>query len=352
MSTVYLNGRFVDERRAVVSTLDRGFLYGDGLFETMRAYGARVFRLDEHLARLAKSAKALRIPFTLDAREIESAIAKLLRFNVAQPPSGESSSYVAHPLAPTEERPSGVTSSYVAHPPSGVTSSLRAQARAPVPHQQHEQKDTPEGGCATSAYVRITLTRGIHAGDLGLDTGAPPTLVIHAREFHGYPKTLYRRGMKVALADSVRPSRSLVGRHKTLSYIENLLARDVARKARCSETLFLDERGFVAECSASNIFFVRQGALFTPAASMNILPGITRAVVMELARASGVQVEEGCRPLADVQRADEVFLTNSLMELMPVRELAGAKIGRTVPGALTRRLLDEYRRQVRKECVS
>jgi branched-chain amino acid aminotransferase len=278
MNKVYLNGRLVDERRAVVSALDRGLLYGDGLFETMRAYGGRVFRLDQHLARMARSAKALRIPFDVK--------------------------------------------------PDAVTKLLRANGLA-------------------DAYVRITLTRGVHGGDLGLDTGARPTQIIQARAFHAYPPRLYRRGMKVALADAVRPSRSAAGRHKTLSYIENLLARDAAKGRGFDETLFLDDRGFVAECATSNLFWAKKGTLFTPAASMNILPGITRAAVIEIARADGVKVKEGRFRLAELKRADEVFLTNSLMEVMPVREVAGKRIFRHVA---TRGFALAYRRLVAAEC--
>ncbi len=279
MGKLLLNGKLVDEKRAVVSTLDRGLLYGDGLFETMRAYGGRVFRLGEHLARLARSAKALRIPFALDPGAVE----KLLRVNRL-----------------------------------------------------------------ADAYVRITLTRGLHAGGIRLDAGARPTLVIHAREYPGYPKTLYKTGMKVAFADAVRATRSVVGRHKTLNYLENLLARDAASRAKCYEALFLDEKGFVAECAASNIFFVRKGVLCTPSAAMNILPGITRGVVLSLARAAGIRVREGRWRLRDVQRADEAFLTNSLMEVMPVRQVAGKRIAL---GGVTRRLAAGYRNLVERECI-
>lgn len=302
MTMVYLNGRLVDEKRAVVSAFDRGFLYGDGLFETMRAYGGRVFRLGEHLARLKASAKALRIPFKTSRKEIESAVERLLCFNVAQPPSA-----------------AAVSSS---HP------------RAGEPHQK-------------DAYVRLTLTRGPHSGDLKLDTGARPTLVIQARKFHGYPKTLYKTGMKLALADAVRATGSGVGRHKTLNYLENLLARDAAKRGGFDEALFLDERGFVAECSASNIFWVRRCALFTPGIDMNILAGITRAAVSEIARAAGLKVREGRFRLAELKSADEVFLTNSLMEIMPVCDVAG---NRFKPGAVTRELAAAYRTLVAAEC--
>ena len=287
MSKVYLNGKFVDEKKALVSALDRGFLYGDGLFETMRAYSGRVFRLREHLRRLADSARALRIARAVPRAELEAAVARLLAVN-------------------------------------GLG----------------------------DAYVRITLSRGRHTGELGLDTGETPTLVMNAREYHGYPGELYARGMRLTLAESVRDTKSSVGRLKTLNYLENLIERDAAKRSGFDETLFLDETGFVVECATSNIFFVRDGDLFTPSAEMNLLCGITRAVVMELAAAGGRKVVEGRWRLEELRRSSEVFLTNSLMEIMPVREVAGLSIGGTVPGDVTRSLAAGYRRLVAQECAA
>jgi branched-chain amino acid aminotransferase len=285
VSQVYLNGQFVDEKDAVAPVGDRGFLYGDGLFETMRAYGGRVFRLGMHLQRLSSSARALRIPLTTAYSELEAAVGKLLALN----------------------------------------------GRG-------------------DAYVRITLTRGRHTGDLGLDTGEKATLVISAREYHGYPAELYAKGMRLAVAGSVRDTKSAVGRHKTLNYFENLVERDAAKRRGFDETLFLDEKGCVVECATANIFFVRDENLCTPSTEMNLLPGITRAVVMELAAAGGIKVIEGTWPLADLQWSSEVFLTNSLMEIMPVREVAGVSIGKAAWGEVTRKLAADYRRLVEKEC--
>jgi branched-chain amino acid aminotransferase len=285
VSKVYLNGRFVDEKEAVVSAADRGFLYGDGLFETMRAYSGRVFRLGEHLRRLSSSARVLRIPLKTAPAGLEAAVERLLAVN-----------------------------------------RLR------------------------DAYVRITLSRGRHTGDLGLDTGGPPTLVMSARAYHGYPAELYARGMRLTVAESVRDTKSSVGRHKTLNYLENLLERDAAKSRGFDEVLFLDEKGRFVECATANVFFVRDGDLSTPSAEMNLLCGITRAVVMELARARAIKIIEGKWRLEKLQRADEAFLTNSLMEIMPVREVAGVSIGGTVPGDVTRSLAADYRRLVEKEC--
>ncbi len=285
MNKVYLNGGFVDEDEAVVPVGDRGFLYGDGLFETMRAYGGRVFRIAEHLKRLQGSAGVFRIPLREPEDELEEIVHELLDMNDL-----------------------------------------------------------------TDAYVRITLTRGIHGGNLWLDTGESITLLINTREYHGYPEELYARGMKLMVGDAIRHSRSIIGRHKTLNYLENLLARDAARTTGFDEAVFLDEKGYVTECATANIFFVRGGEVCTPSAELNLLPGITRAVVMELARWSGRKVLERKWPLKEFERADEVFLTNSLMEVMPVCELAGTQIGSGDPGEVTKELAAEYRRAVKEEC--
>ena len=285
MTSVYLNGEFPDESEAFVPVSDRGLLYGDGLFETMRAYRGKVFRLGEHTGRLARSAKALRIPLTLTASGIAQAVAELLAIN-------------------------------------GLT----------------------------EAYVRITLTRGRHAGDLGLDTGERPTFLIVARECHGYPEVLYRGGMNLTIAEGVRHARSPLGRHKTLNYLENLIARDAAMENGFDEALFLDEDGCVTECATSNLFFVRGGDLCTASEQMNILPGITRGVVMEAARRGGRNVLDRWWPFRELRDADEAFLTNSIMEVMPVTEIAGQRIGDGAPGQVTRELAGEYKRLVKEEC--
>jgi len=285
VSKVYLNGSFVDAQEAAVSAFDRGLLYGDGLFETMRAYRGRVFRIGDHVQRMTNSARALRIPLNTEPSEIDGVVRELLEMN-------------------------------------GLG----------------------------DAYVRMTLTRGVHTGDLGLDTGQDPTFLVTTREYHGYSERLYSHGMRLTLAAAVRHSASPLGRHKTLNYLENLFARDAAKSAGFDEILFFDENGCVVECATSNVFFVRNGDVCTPSAEMNLLPGITRSVVMELARWSGRKVLERKWPFEELQQADEVFLTNSLMEIMPVSEVAGAKIGGGTPGEVTRQLAAEYSRVVEEEC--
>lgn len=282
---IYLNGEFIEKFEATVPVSDRGVLYGDGLFETMRAYGGKVFRIGEHLKRLARSARALRIPLGVRPTELEETVTELLRLN-----------------------------------------------------------------SLTDAYVRITLTRGLHTGDLGLDTGQPPTLFITTREHHGYSDIMYQHGMKLTIAVAVRHSKSPLGRHKTLNYLENLLARDAAKENGFDEIIFLDENGCVVECATSNLFFVLNGDLCTPSAEMNVLGGITRDVVMEQARWNGRKVLERKWPFREFQQAEEAFLTNSIMEIMPVCEVAEERIGDACPGEVTKELTADYKRLVQEEC--
>jgi len=285
MNKVYLSGSFVNEDEAVIPVGDRGFLYGDGLFETMRAYDGRVFRIDDHLKRLKNSAGLFHISLRESTEELSGIVHELLQMNAL-----------------------------------------------------------------TQAYVRITLTRGIHGGNLWLDTGENITLLVNTREYHGYPSEAYERGMKLLVGDTVRHTRSVIGRHKTLNYLESLIARDAARTGGFDEVVFLDETGCVTECATANIFFVRAGELCTPSAEMNLLPGITRGVVMELARWGGRKVLERKWKLREFQQADEVVLSNSLMEVMPVSELADTAIGDGAPGEVTLEVAAAYHRAVAEEC--
>ena len=285
MAKIFLNGDFVDEFEAVVPVTDRGVLYGDGLFETMRAYAGKVFRTGEHLERLADSARALRIPLGMGSEELSAAVTELLRLNSLD-----------------------------------------------------------------DATVRLTLTRGTHTGNLALDTGEAPTLFITAREYHGYSDIMYTHGMKLTIASAVRHSNAPLGRHKTLNYLENLVARDAAKENGFDEILFLDENGCIVECATANVFFVLDGELCTPSADMNLLPGITRRIVMEQARWNGHKVLERKWPVRELERADEMFLTNSLMEVMPVSAVAEETICDGAPGKVTRELAADYKRLVRQEC--
>ena len=277
---VYVNGEVVPREDAKVSPFDRGFLYGDGLFETIRAYAGVPFMLDAHLHRMGASAAALGIPMP-ERAELGEAVTRLIELNQLG-----------------------------------------------------------------DAYVRITVTRGLHTGALAPAEPAEPTVLVEARKLHPYPPELYANGATVVVSSLRHDSDSPLRRHKTTNYLLSILAKREARERGADEALLLDAAGHVAEGTTSNIFCVRRhggrdSTLLTPPLDMNILPGITRATVLDLAPEAGIETGETRFTLDDLCSADEIFLTNSLMEVMPVRsvddrEFTGA------PGPTTRAMAQSY----------
>lgn len=279
---VYLSGSMVRREEARISAMDGGFLYGYGLFETVRAYGGRVFRLGRHLERLARSADALGIP--VDPARLADAVMETLRAN-----------------------------------------------------------DLAE------ARVRLTVSGG--GGSAALDEApwTEPTVLVVATRYRPLPEDVYRRGFRAVMSSIRRNSQSPLPSMKCTSFLESLLARRQARVAGADEAVCLNERGLVAEASMSNIFVVKDGRLRTPGVDSGILPGVTREAVLEMAAGAGIGREEGDITAHELFAADEVFLTNSVMELMPLTELAGRPVGSGVRGAVTLRLMAAYRELVSRE---
>ncbi|MBM4039965.1 MAG: branched-chain amino acid aminotransferase [Planctomycetes bacterium] len=279
---VWVNGQVLRSDEPALSVRDRGLLYGDGVFETLRAYDGVPFLLDEHLHRLADGATELEICRVLDGAAIAEAITELLRLN--------------------------------------------------------ELSD---------AYIRITLTRGEHTGRLELEPAASPTLIIVVQPLRPLPPSRYDPGSTAIIASRVRQSvDSPLPRHKTLNYLNNLLAKTEARDRGADEAILLNTRGKVAEAASSNIFLVRRGRLITPSRDSNILLGITRWEVVHLARKAGIATEERIVRPDELGLATEVFLTNSVAELVPVRAIEGRTVGQGRPGPLTRQLQAIYRDRV------
>jgi len=281
---VYVDGGLYPPELARVSVLDRGFLYGDGLFETMRAYGGHIFHLRQHLARLAASAEVLRIPLPHSPEEL-----------------------------------------------AGIVNQVLARSTL------------------SEACVRLALTRGTdrtHGGS------GSPALIIWVRAFTPGATELYERGVRVLFARYRVDSTSFLARHKTTNYLLHLMAREDAREAGAFEAILLNERGEITEGAASNLFIVRDGRVLTPLVACGLLPGITRAAVMEICAAIPVPCCERILRPGDLLAADEVFLTNSLVEVMPVTDLAGRTIGTGQPGPVTQLLAQRYRELVDKECRS
>ncbi len=280
----YINGKFVPEEEARVSVFDRGFLYGDGLFETIRAYHRRAFRIDDHLERLYRSCRELKIPLKMERKELKGAIGELLKKN-----------------------------------------------------------DLSE------AYLRLTLTRGLHGGSLNFDTCSPPTLVITARELNPYPSSYYQKGIRAIIASIRQNSFSPLSSHKSLSYLTYLMAREEARGRDASEAILLNSKAEVTEGATSNIFLILNGEVFTPPEQAPLLPGITRKTVIEILP----RLDLNCRICSILEQrlkeAEEVFITNSLMEVMPVTSIDARKVGDGMPGLITRSIARAYRELVEEE---
>ena len=282
---VYLNGSLIPRSQARISALDYGFLYGFGLFETMRAYGGQVFRLDSHLNRLARSAEILGLP--IEALDLKGAV-----------------------------------------------------------------MDTIHANKLSDARVRITISIG--EGGMVPDPSActQPTVLILAGHYKPYPKQVYEKGFRAVVSSIRRNSQSPLSRLKSANYLENMLAKQEARAAGVDEAICLNEKGLLAEASMSNIFLVNDGILRTPGVESGILPGITREVVLELASQLDINTFEQDIRLDELFQTQEAFLTNSLMEIMPLTEIDGKPVGSGKPESVTRRLMANYKKLVRPSRTS
>ncbi len=277
---VYLNGSLIPRSQASISALDYGFLYGYGLFETMRAYGGRVFRLDSHLRRLARSAEILGLPIgTLDLKDAVM--------------------------------------------------------------------DTIQANQLSEARVRITISIGEGGMVPDPSTCNKPIVLILAGHYQPYPEQVYQKGFRAVVSSIRRNSGSPLSRLKSANYLESILARQEARAAGVDEALCLNEKGLLAEASMSNIFLVTDGILRTPGQESGILPGITRETILELASPLGINTLEHDIRLDELSQAQEAFVTNSLIEVMPLTEIDGKPIGSGRPGSVTKRLMVAYRKMVR-----
>jgi len=282
---VYLNGSLVPRDKAAVSVLDYGFLFGYGLFETMRAYQGQVFLLDRHLSRLEAAAARLDIPVA--APELAKAVAAVIKAN-------------------------------------GLS----------------------------SARVRLAVSKGEGRLTPDPDSCKKATALVMGEPYRPYPARIYRNGLRAVTASYRRNSQSPLSGLKTSNYLENILARREAKKTGADEALLLNEKGTLAEASMSNLFLAKDSILMTPDLSSGILPGITRGVVLELAAKLGIKAVETEIPPEAIFEADEAFLTNSLIEIMPLVEVDGKPISDGKRGAVTARLQKAYRALVRKSLKS
>jgi branched-chain amino acid aminotransferase group I len=274
---MYVDGELIERDAAVVSALDRGLLYGYGLFETMRSYGGRVFRLKEHYERLREGAAQLGMAVPMSMPGLNETVTALLERNGAD-----------------------------------------------------------------DVCLRLTVTAG--TGEEARAGGAgEPKVILQARSVTGYPPELYRRGMAAVVSAIRRNEKSPLSRVKSLNYLDNLLAREDAREQGADEAILLNTRGLVAEGSVSNLFLVMGKRLVTPSVQSGALPGITRQVVLEAAGSAGLEAVEGEVEASAIGEASEAFLTNSVMEVMPLTRVEGRPVGSGVPGPATERLSCLYR---------
>ncbi|MEK7702836.1 MAG: aminotransferase class IV [Nitrospirota bacterium] len=275
---VYLNNRFVSEAQAAISVFDAGFLYGDGLFETLRAYNGKIFLLSEHLTRLQKGAKRLAIPIP-DAALLEKRLIETLEKN-----------------------------------------HLR------------------------DAMLRLTITRGNQNwGHVQKAWQGAPTLVIFARGNPGHEESVYQQGITGQIVTIRRnPKTAQDPALKAISFLNNRMAKQEAASHGADEAVLLNTDGYLAEGSVSNLFWICDGIVYTPAQSVGILAGVTRNLILKLAKKERLSVAEGFYEKTALLEADEAFLTNTGFEVMPLTRVNQKKIGNGKPGPITQKLYQAF----------
>ena len=281
---VYINGKLIPGEEAKVSVFDHGFLYGDGLFETMRAYQRRIFRLEHHLQRLFLSLEYLKflIPFNFDY--LKEAIYKTIEANRLE-----------------------------------------------------------------DAYIRLTVTRGEGATVPDPATCKAPNLIIITREYVPYSSALYQKGYKGKIV-GVKPSPHMPTiSMKTLNFLNHIIAKMEAKASGFNEGIMVNTDGFVTEGTVSNIFMIKEGSLFTPAKEVGLLPGVTRQAVLEIAEDKGLKAREAKITINELLMAEEAFLTNALIEILPLVRVDEHPIGKGIPGPLTQELMSAYKELVKEE---
>jgi branched-chain amino acid aminotransferase len=277
-----MNGKLVDKAEAKVSVYDHGLLYGDGVFEGIRVYHGKVFRLREHIDRLYDSARAIWLEIPLGREEMIRAVEETVKAN--------------------------------------------------------EKRD---------GYIRLIVTRG--PGTLGLDPRkCEPQVIVIVDDISLYPRELYDNGLEIITAATIRNHPAALNpRIKSLNYLNNILAKIEAIRGGCLEALMLNHKGEVAECTGDNVFVVKHGELRTTPLDAGILEGVTRNAVIELAKKAGVPFREMTMTRHDIFTADELFLTGTAAEIIPVVKCDGRPIGAGKPGPVTKRLRELFQEMVK-----
>lgn len=275
---IWLDTGLVDEKNATISVFDHGLLYGDGVFEGIRVYSGRVFELDTHIRRLIESARAIRLPLPLTKEELVAAVETTVRANTI-----------------------------------------------------------------ADGYIRLVITRGV--GTLGLNpfTCQKSNLVIIADKIQLYPQELYEKGMKVISATTVRNHPlAIPPQVKSLNYLNNILAKIEALDSNVPEAIMYNHEGYVAEATGDNVFVVKNRIVYSPPVEAGSLEGVTRAVVIRLARKEGLEVVEKNLTRHDLYVCDEFFLTGTAAEVIGVVQIDGRTIGDGAVGPVTRLLREKF----------
>lgn len=282
---IYLNGRLVDKENAKISVFDHGLLYGDGIFEGIRLYAGCVFKLDEHLERLEYSAKAIMLELPWSRQELSDAVCETCLANKL-----------------------------------------------------------------TDGYIRLVVTRGNGSLGLSIKNCNEPQLIIIADTIQLYPKEFYENGLKIITVPTRRCNPSaLPPTVKSLNYLNNILAKIEAQHSGYHEAIMLNDQGYIAECTGDNVFIIYKGELITPSASAGALKGITRDTVLKIADKLDIPWREANITRYDAWVADEVFLTGTAAEIIPIIEIDARVIGSGQPGTITKKLLKQFHQQVSVE---
>jgi branched-chain amino acid aminotransferase len=284
---IFLNNQLVDAEDAKISVFDHGLLYGDGVFEGIRLYNKCIFKLEEHLIRLEMSAKALMLEIPMDREALSKAVC-----------------------------------------------------------------DTCTANGLENGYIRLVVTRGVGNLGLSIKNCNQPQIIIIADNIQLYPKEYYEKGLKIITVPTRRNnSAALPPMIKSLNYLNNILAKIEAQNLGYQEAIMLNDQGYVAECTGDNIFMLKDGAIYTPKIASGSLKGITREVVIDIAKELEIELIETEMTRYDTWIADEMFLTGTAAELIPIVEVDSRKIGDGEPGKVTAKFLEIFKTKVIKDGV-
>ncbi len=282
---VYVNGKIAPADQAVVPVYDHGFVYGEGVYETLRTYNRVPFLYDRHMRRLRQSAERLLLDVPFD----DAAMLRWIDQTIEQ------------------------------------------------------------AGELNEAYIRILLTRGIGDLNYDPKSTPKPTTVIIVKPFEAPAARVFNDGIRISLVDMLRNHPQSVNPIiKSNNLLNNALAMQAAYRSGAEEALMCNYRGELTECSQANFFLVRGGVVLTPKSEAGLLEGVTRAFVFEIGREIGIEAREETLYPKDLETADEMFITSTTRELSPVVNVDGRLVGTGKPGAITKKLLERYQARARE----